>query len=99
MANKKFKVEHSTTIQQKTGAIRRDLIEQKLELKNLVDSIIININKLEEQILKHSEPEYISFQKMDCPIKLNIPNDCEFCTHGELSNEDYEIKCQYKNDN
>lgn len=32
---------------------------------------------------------------MTCPINLNAPDDCEYCTHGKLEDETYEYICEY----
>lgn len=45
------------TIRQKTGALRRDLDLQKAELIILVNEMVNNIEKLNKEIVKHSELE------------------------------------------
>jgi len=61
----KFKVEHTTTVRQKTGHILIDLKNQKEELELLCNSIFSNINKIEKSIKEHSEKEWQEYQKQN----------------------------------
>jgi hypothetical protein len=61
----KFKVEHTTTIRQKTGHLLIDLQIQKQELKLIVNSIFDKIDKIESSIKEHSEKEWEEYQKVN----------------------------------